>query len=127
MNFSLPFIKRPVMTYIIMGAILLMGLIAFKRLPVTDLPNVDYPIITVQASYSGASPEVMERTVTTPLEKELININGIKHLTSQSSRGFSWITLLFELDRDLNEAAQDVQAALKRAEYALPSDMDQAP
>jgi len=127
MNFSLPFIKRPVMTYIVMGVILLMGLIAFKKLPVTDLPNVDYPVIMVQASYAGASPEVIERTVTTPLEKELININGVKHVTSQSSRGFSWITILFELDRNLNDAAQDVQAALKRAEYALPSDMDQAP
>ncbi|MGE3534519.1 MAG: efflux RND transporter permease subunit, partial [Parachlamydiales bacterium] len=74
MNFSLPFIKRPVMTYIVMGVILLMGLIAFKKLPVTDLPNVDYPVIMVQASYAGASPEVIERTVTTPLEKELINI-----------------------------------------------------
>jgi hydrophobic/amphiphilic exporter-1 (mainly G- bacteria), HAE1 family len=127
MNFSYSFIKRPVMTVIVMAVILLLGLLAFKKLPVTDLPNVDYPVIMVQASYAGASPEVMARTVTTPLEKELININGIKHVTSQSSRGFSWITLLFELDRDLDEAAQDVQAALKRAEYALPSDLDQSP
>ncbi len=115
------------MTYIVMGMILLMGLIAFKKLPVTDLPNVDYPVIMVQTAYSGASPEVMERTVTTPLEKELININGVKHVTSQSGRGFSWITLLFELDRDLDEAAQDVQAALKRADPFLPRDLDQHP
>src|SRR3984957_4287828 len=127
MNLSHPFIKRPVMTFIVMAMILLMGLLAFKKLPVTDLPNVDYPVIMVQASYAGASPEVMARTVTTPLEKELININGIKHVTSQSSRGFSWITLLFELDRDIDEAGQDVQAALKRAEYSLPTDMDQSP
>jgi HAE1 family hydrophobic/amphiphilic exporter-1 len=127
MNLSYPFIKRPVMTVIVMAVILLLGLLAFKKLPVTDLPNVEYPVIMVQASYSGASPEVMARMVTTPLEKELININGIKHVTSQSSRGFSWITLLFELDCDLNEAAQDVQAALKRAEYFLPSDLDQSP
>jgi hydrophobic/amphiphilic exporter-1 (mainly G- bacteria), HAE1 family len=127
MNLSYLFIKRPVMTVILMAVILLLGLLAFKKLPVTDLPNVDYPVIMVQASYAGASPEVMARTVTTPLEKELININGIKHVTSQSSRGFTWITLLFELDRDLDEAAQDVQAALKRAEYSLPSDLDQSP
>ena len=81
----------------------------------------------VQASYAGASPEVMARAVTTPLEKELININGIKHVTSSTSRGYTWITLLFELSRDMDDAAQDVQAALKRAEYALPSDMDQSP
>ena len=127
MNFSAPFIKRPVMTYILMGMILLLGVVAFKKLPVTDLPNVEYPVIMVQTSYSGASPEVMERTITTPLEKELININGIKHVTSQSGRGFSWITILFELSRDLDEAAQDVQAALKRAEFSLPSDLDQSP
>lgn len=127
MNLSFPFIKRPVMTSIVMAVILLLGILAFKKLPVTDLPNVDYPVIMVQASYAGASPEVMARTVTTPLEKELININGIKHVTSQSRRGFSWITLLFELDRDIDEAGQDVQAALKRAEHALPSDLDQSP
>jgi hydrophobic/amphiphilic exporter-1 (mainly G- bacteria), HAE1 family len=127
MNCSAPFIRRPVMTYILMGMVFLMGIIAFKKLPVTDLPNVDYPVISVQASYSGASPEVMERTVTTPLEKELININGIKHVTSQSGRGFAWITLLFELDRDLDEAAQDVQAALKRAEHFLPKELDRHP
>lgn len=127
MNVSQPFIKRPVMTFIMMAVILLMGIVAFKKLPVTDLPNVDYPIIMVQTSYAGASPEVMSRTVTTPLEKELININGVKHVTSQSSRGFSWITILFELDRNIDEAAQDIQAALKRAEYALPNDLDQSP
>lgn len=127
MNFSQPFIKRPVMTFIVMAVTLLMGLIAFKKLPVTDLPNVDYPVIMVQTSYAGASPEVMARTITTPLEKELININGVKHVTSQSSRGFSWITILFELDRNIDEASQDVQAALKRAEHSLPYDLDQSP
>jgi HAE1 family hydrophobic/amphiphilic exporter-1 len=127
MNLSYPFIKRPVMTTILMALILLLGIVAFKKLPVTDLPNVEYPVIMVQASYSGASPEVMARTVTTPIEKELININGIKHVTSSTSRGYTWITLLFELSRDMDDAAQDVQAALKRAEYALPSDMDQSP
>ena len=69
----------------------------------------------------------MARTVATPLEKELININGIKHITSQSSRGVTWITLLFELGKDVDETAQEVQAALKRAEYSLPTDLDQSP
>lgn len=127
MNLSYPFIKRPVMTTIVMTVILLLGILAFKKLPVTDLPNVDYPVIMVQATYAGASPEVMARSVTTPLEKELININGIKQVASQSSRGFTWITLLFELDRDIDEAGQDVQAALKRAERSLPNDLDQSP
>lgn len=115
------------MTYILMAVILLMGLIAFKKLPVTDLPNVDYPVIMVQTSYAGASPEVMARTVTTPIEKELINISGVKHVTSQSNRGFSWITVLFELDRNIDDAVQDIQAALKRADPALPRDLDQRP
>ncbi len=127
MNVSHPFIKRPVMTFILMAVILILGAVAFKRLPVTDMPNVDYPVIMVRTSYAGASPEVMARTITTPIEKELININGVKHITSQSSRGYSWITILFELDRDLDEAGQDIQAALKRAEYALPYDLDQSP
>src|SRR5215467_6731075 len=107
MNLSYPFIKRPVMTTILMAMILLLGVVAFKKLPVTDLPNVDYPVIMVQASYAGASPEVMARTVTTPLEKELININGVKHVTSSTTRGYTWITMLFELSRNLDEAAQD--------------------
>ncbi len=127
MNFSERFIKRPVMSTIVMLGIILMGLIAFHRLPVTDLPNVDFPVINVQASYAGASPEVMERMVVAPLEKELININGVEHITSQSSRGFCWMTMIFELDCDIERAAQDVQAALKRAEYSLPRDMEHSP
>ena len=127
MNLSEPFIKRPVMTTIVMVTMVLMGILAFFKLPVTDLPNVDYPVINVQASYSGASPEVMSKTVAVPLEKELVNITGIKHITSQSGRGFTTITLLFNLDRDIDEAAQDVQVALKKAEAALPHDLDQAP
>src|SRR5580704_8331110 len=106
MNLSSPFIRRPVMTTILMFVIMIMGLLAFFRLPVTDMPNVDYPVLTVAASYTGASPEVMERTVTTPLEKELSSINGIKHVISNTSRGFVWITLLFELKCDLDKVMQ---------------------
>ena len=127
MNLSAPFIKRPVMTTIVMMAILLMGFFSFRKLPVTDLPNVDYPMISVTAGYLGASPEVMAKTVAVPLEKELVNISGLKHIVSQSSRGFTWMTLMFELDRDMGEIVQDVQAALKKAESALPSDLDQKP
>src|ERR1700722_10076570 len=119
MNLSGPFIRRPVMTTIVMMTIILMGFLAFRKLPVTDLPNVEYPMVTVSAGYAGASPEVMAQTVATPIEKELVNINGIKNIMSQSSRGFTWITLLFELDRDLKDVIQDVQAALKKAESAL--------
>lgn len=127
MNLSGPFIRRPVMTAIVMMTIILMGFLAFRKLPVTDLPNVEYPMVTVNAGYAGASPEVMAQTVATPIEKELVNINGIKNIMSQSSRGFTWITLLFELDRDLKDVIQDVQAALKKAESALPQDLDPKP
>ncbi len=115
------------MTTIVMMAILFMGFVAFKKLPVTDLPNVDYPMITVTAAYSGASPEVMAKTVAVPLEKELVNINGLKHIISQNSRGFMWLTLMFNLDRDMNEITQDVQAAIKKAETDLPSDLTDGP
>jgi hydrophobic/amphiphilic exporter-1 (mainly G- bacteria), HAE1 family len=127
MNLSAPFIKRPVMTTIVMMAIILLGIFSFRKLPVTDLPSVDYPLISVTASYSGASPEVMARTVTVPLEKELGHINGLKHISSQSSRGFTWMNLMFELDRDLKDIVEDVQTALKKAEGDLPKDLDQRP
>ncbi len=127
MNLSAPFIKRPVMTTILMAALLLFGVVAFFRLPVTDLPDVNYPIISIQAYYSGASPQVMANSVATPIEKELGNIQGVKLVNSQSSRGMMWLTLLFELDCDIDEAAHEVQAALKRAEAALPSDLDHPP
>lgn len=127
MNLSSPFIKRPVMTTIVMMAILLLGFVCFRKLPVTDLPNVDYPMISVTAGYHGASPEVMAKTVAAPLEKELVNITGLKHVISQSSRGFVWMTLMFDLDRDMREVVQDVQAALKKAEGALPPDLDEKP
>jgi len=127
MNLSSPFIKSPVMTTIVMCAILLMGYFSFRKLPVTDLPSVDYPMLHVNASYNGASPEVMARTITVPLEKELVNINGLKNILSQSGKGTAWITLMFDFSRDMGEIVQDVQAALKKAEGALPNDMEQKP
>jgi HAE1 family hydrophobic/amphiphilic exporter-1 len=127
MNFSSPFIKRPVMTIIVMAAIVVLGFFSFRKLPVTDLPSVDYPMISITASYPGASPEVMASKVTIPLEKELANLNGLKHLASQSSRGFLWMTLVFDINRNLNDVIQDIQDALKKAEGSLPRDLDQWP
>lgn len=127
MNISAPFIRRPVMTTLVMCAIVLLGIIAFKQLPVTDLPNVEYPLINVQAMYSGASPEVMASQVAAPIEKELLRINGVKNIYSQSSRGMTWMTVVFTLSRDINEAVQDVQVALKRVDNELPPDMEQRP
>src|SRR5579862_777211 len=98
MNFSERFIRKPVMTTIVMAAVLLVGFFSFRSLPVTDLPNVDLPIINVSASYSGASPEVVAQNVTTPLEKELAMISGIKNMYSQSGRGYVWINLFFDLN-----------------------------
>lgn len=115
------------MTIIVMAAILFLGFLSFRTLPVTDLPSVDFPVINIQASYPGASPEVVAQNVTTPIEKEISTINGIKNIYSQSGRGYAWITILFELDRDIDEVAQEVQAALKRADNTLPSDLDQRP
>ena len=115
------------MTTLVMCAVLLLGFLAFKQLPVTDLPNVEYPLINVQALYSGASPEVMASQVALPIEKELLRINGVKNIYSQIHRGMAWMTVVFYLDRDINEAVQDVQVALKRADHALPSDLDRRP
>jgi hydrophobic/amphiphilic exporter-1 (mainly G- bacteria), HAE1 family len=127
MHFSERFIKKPVMTIMVMAAVLFLGFLSFRALPVTDLPNVDFPVINVRAAYAGASPEVIAQNVTTPIEKELSTINGIKNIYSQSSRGFCWITILFTIDHDIDQAVLDVQAALKRADGSLPLDLDERP
>ncbi|MES2198562.1 MAG: efflux RND transporter permease subunit [Chlamydiota bacterium] len=127
MNLSGPFIKRPVMTFIVMASILLLGLLSFKMLPVTDLPNVEYPSIGVQAQCLGASPEVMASSVAAPLEKELMNIEGLKHITSFSTQGSVWLNLMFDLDRSGNAITEDVQSALEKAEKSLPIHLDERP
>lgn len=127
MNLSAPFIRRPVMTTLLMLAIFVAGIIAFKKLPVSDLPNISYPKITVSAAYSGAAAETMVKLVTTPLEKELINVSGIKEISSTTSRGSTEITLDFDLDKNLDIAITEVQAALNRANDKLPMDMEQKP
>src|SRR5437868_8028812 len=115
MNISEPFVKRPVATTLLTIGIALAGLVAFKQLPVAPLPQVDFPTISVQASLPGASPETMAATVATPLERALGRIAGVTEITSSSSLGSTRITLQFDLNRDIDGAARDVQAAINAA------------
>ncbi len=117
------FIRRPVMTTLVMLAILLFGIAGYRLLPVSDLPNVDFPTLQVSASLPGASPETMASAVATPLEKQFSTIAGIDSMTSSSSLGSTSITLQFSLSRDLDAAAQDVQSAISVAQGRLPRDM----
>ncbi len=127
MNISAPFIKRPVMTTLLTSAILLFGILTYPLIPVSDLPNVDYPVIQVSASLPGASPETMASAVATPLEKQFSVIAGLESMTSSSTLGSVRITLQFTLDRDIDLAAQDVQAAISRTSRQLPADMPSPP
>jgi len=127
MNIASPFIRRPVMTTLVMVAILLFGLIAYRYLPVSHLPNVDFPTILVNASLPGATPETMASAVATPLEREFSTIAGLESMNSESALGFTRITLQFSLSRDLDAAAQDVQAAISKASRNLPPDMPSPP
>jgi HAE1 family hydrophobic/amphiphilic exporter-1 len=127
MNVSEPFIRRPVMTTLVMGGILAFGGMAYRRLPVSDLPNVDFPTILVLASLPGANPDTMAASVATPLEREFSTIAGLDAMSSTSSLGSSQIVLQFALERDIDGAAQDVQAAIARASRQLPQDMPAPP
>ena len=115
MNLSRIFIERPVMTALVCFAILLFGAIAFRDLPVAALPSVDYPTIQVAAALPGASPETMASTVATPLEREFSTIAGIQSMNSTNALGSTSITVQFTLDRKIDAAAQDIQAAISRA------------
>jgi len=117
------FIRRPVTTTLVMLGILFFGLMAYRLLPVSDLPNVDYPTIQVSAGLSGASPETMASAVATPLEKQFSTIAGIDAMTSSSSQGGTNITLQFNLTRNIDAAAQDVQAAISKTLRQLPPDI----
>ena len=121
------FIRRPIMTTLVMMAILLFGIIAYRSLAVSDLPNVDYPTIQVPASLPGANPDTMASAVATPLEKQFSTIAGIDSMTSSSSLGTTQITLQFDLSRNIDGAAQDVQAAIARAAPQLPPNMPTPP
>ncbi|AXE32085.1 multidrug transporter subunit MdtC [Chromobacterium phragmitis] len=124
---SEPFIRRPVATTLLTLAILLAGAIAFKLLPVSPLPQVDFPTISVSAKLPGASPETMAATVATPLERALGHIAGVTEMTSTSALGSTNVTLQFDLDRDINGAARDVQAAINAARSLLPTGMPSNP
>ncbi len=127
MNISEPFIHRPVATSLLMTGVVLMGLLGYLLLPISALPPVDFPTIQVTAQYPGASPEVMASSVTTPLERQFGQISGLSQMTSQSSFGNSTIILQFNLDRDIDAAAQDVQAAINAASGVLPKNMPNPP
>src|SRR6185503_18502856 len=114
------FIKRPVMTTLVMIGILVFGIVAYRQLPVSDLPNVDFPTVTVTASLPGTSPQTMAATVATPLEKQFSTIAGIDNMTSTSSLGQTHIVIQFALDRNIDAAAQDVQAAIAQTARQLP-------
>jgi len=127
MNISRPFILRPVATTLIMVAIFLCGVIAYRLLPVSALPEVDYPTIRVMTLYPGASPEVMTSAVTAPLERQFGQMPGLKQMSSTSSGGASVITLRFTLEVDLDVAEQEVQAAINAASNLLPDDLPSPP
>ena len=121
------FIHRPVMTTLVMFGILLFGITGYRLLPVSDLPNVDFPTIQVTASLPGASPETMASAVATPLEKQFSTIAGLDSMTSSNTLGSTQIVLQFNLSRDIDAAAQDVQAAISVAQGNLPDDMTNPP
>ncbi len=123
MNLSEIFIRRPVMTTLVMAAILIFGIMGYRLLPVNDLPNVDFPTISVSAGLSGASPETMAAVVATPMEKAFSTIPGVDQMTSSSGQGNTNVTLQFALSRDIDGAFQDVQAAVARVQRGLPRDM----
>src|SRR5207245_8055770 len=121
MNISGLFIRRAVMTTLVMLGILMFGVMAYRLLPVSNLPNVDFPTIQVSARLPGASPETMASAVATPLEKQFSTIAGIDQMTSSSTLGGTNITLQFTLDRNIDAAAQDVQAAISKTLRLLPT------
>lgn len=127
MNLSQPFILRPIATTLLMVAILLTGLVAYKLLPIAALPEIDYPTIQVTAYYPGASPHVMTSSITAPLERQFGQMQGLSQMTSTSSSGAMKITLRFSLDVSLDVAEQEVQAAINAAANYLPSDLPNPP
>ncbi|MGH8225824.1 MAG: efflux RND transporter permease subunit, partial [Gammaproteobacteria bacterium] len=127
MNLSAPFIKRPVMTTVVMAALVIFGFFAYRNLPVSELPNVDFPTIVVYANLPGASPETMANTVATPLERSFSAISGVDSMSSESSTGSTRIILQFALSRNIDAAAQDVQTAISEVSRRLPKGMPNLP
>lgn len=127
MNLSAPFINRPVMTTFVMLAILIAGCLAFTKLPVSDVPTVEHPEVSIKAGYVGATSETVLNQVTIPLEKELAQVKGIQEIISVSKTGQSSISLKFDLSKDMDQAIRDVQAAINRADGSLPRDLSPRP
>src|SRR6266571_3533753 len=127
MSISEPFIRRPVATTLLTLAIALAGAAAYRLLPVSPLPQVDFPTISVSAGLPGASPETMASSVATPLERQFGRIAAVTEMTSSSTLGSTSITLQFDLDRDIDAAARDVQAAINAARGYLPSNLPNNP
>src|SRR6201991_2191694 len=120
-------IRHPVATSLLMVGILFIGLIAYPNLPVAPLPQVDFPTIQISASYPGASPETMASSVAQPLERQFSQVPGVSEMTSSNALGSTQITLQFDLDRNIDAAANDVQAAINAASGQLPSDLPSPP
>src|SRR5512146_709066 len=127
MNISEIFIRRPIATTLLTAAIALAGVVAFRLLPVSPLPKVDFPTISVGTALPGASPETMASSVATPLERQFGRIAGVTQMTSVSSLGSSNITLQFDLNRNIDAAARDVQAAINAARGNLPANLPNNP
>src|SRR5580658_6260568 len=127
MSLSSPFINRPIATTLLTAAVALAGAVAFPFLPVSPLPQVDFPTIQIQATLPGASPEIMASSVATPLERQFGRIAGITEMTSSSYLGSTQITLQFELNRNIDGAARDVQAAINAARSYLPTNLPSNP
>ena len=127
MNISAPFIKRPVMTTLLSLAICVAGWIAFRALPVSDLPNIENPRVMVTTEYPGASPDVVLREITIPIEKALHEVKGIKELISVSNQGKSLITMTFATNKNMEETIRDLQAALHHVEDKLPKNLPTKP
>ncbi len=127
MNFSEPFIRKPVMTVVLTVSVVLFGVLAYRELPVNDLPTVDYPVIQVNVSYPGASPETVASNIATPLERQFMQINGLELVTSKSTQGNVTLTLQFALTKSIDAAATDVQTAISQATGSLPVDLPSPP
>src|SRR5438067_915329 len=127
MNISAPFIRRPIATSLLIAALLMAGMLAYTRLPVAPLPQVEYPVISVNTNLPGASPETMASSVATPLERQFGRIAGVNQMTSTSQYGSTNISLQFDLNRNIDAAARDVQAAINAALGQLPANLPTRP
>src|SRR5580765_1313979 len=127
MNLSAPFIRRPVATSLLAMGVLMAGILAYTRLPVAPIPQVEYPVISVNAGLPGASPQTMASAVATPLERQFGRIAGVNQMTSTSQLGSTSITLQFDLNRNIDAAARDVQAAINAAAGQLPTNLPTRP